>query len=91
MYYTYILYSKSKDQYYTGYTSVGVEQRLNRHNGGATPSTRTGIPWTLRYYKSFDSKTEAIKWENFIKRQKSRQFIEKLINSDENECDIAQR
>jgi putative endonuclease len=86
MFYTYILYSASIDHYYTGYTSVGVKNRLAKHNKGGNRSTKSGIPWKAVYCKSFDTKTEAIKWENFIKRQKSRQFIERLIDSEENEC-----
>ncbi len=85
MYHTYILYSESSDQYYTGYTSVGVKKRLQRHNNGTVPSTKSGEPWVIKYCKGFETKTEAIKWENFIKQQKSRQFIEKLIAGDGNE------
>ena len=85
MYYTYIIYSSTADQYYTGHTSYTPVSRLDQHNRGETPSTKHGIPWNLKFYKSFNSKTEAIKFENFIKRQKSRIFIEKLIRSDENE------
>jgi putative endonuclease len=76
--YVYILYSNIKDRYYTGSTS-DIEQRLKRHNAGATPSTRTGRPWSVVYTKQFDSKTEALKFENYIKRMKSRKFIESLI------------
>jgi len=85
MYQTYIIYSKSTDKYYTGHTSVGIEIRLQRHNDGWTRSTKAGIPWELCYSISYDSKSEAIKRECFIKRQKSRTFIENLIKSDENE------
>ncbi|HKK43917.1 MAG TPA: GIY-YIG nuclease family protein [Balneolaceae bacterium] len=85
MHCTYILYSESTDQYYTGYTSLGVEQRLRRHNNGAVPSTRPGVPWKIKYCRQLETKTEAVKWENFIKRQKSRVFIEKLIDGKENE------
>ncbi len=85
MYQTYILYSKSKDRYYVGSTSVGVELRLTRHNEGWTTSTKSGIPWKVEYVMSFDSKTDALKFERFIKKQKSRGFIEKLIISKENE------
>ncbi|MDZ7658334.1 GIY-YIG nuclease family protein [Fodinibius sp.] len=85
MFYTYILYSESLDQYYTGYTSVGVKERLRKHNKGGNRSTKSGIPWKIVYVKSFATKTEAIKWENFIKRQKSSVFIEKLMESDGNE------
>jgi len=91
MFYTYILYSESIDHYYTGYTSVGVAKRLKKHNRGGNRSTKAGIPWEVVYCKNFVTKTEAIKWENFIKRQKSRAFIEKLIKSEENECETARR
>lgn len=85
MYHTYIIYSKSKNRYYVGYTSIGVNKRVERHNMGWSQSTKMGIPWVLKYFKSFDNKSDAIKWENFIKRQKSRSFIERLIASGENE------
>ncbi|SMO76675.1 GIY-YIG nuclease family protein [Fodinibius sediminis] len=87
MFYTYIIYSKTRDQYYTGSTSVEVELRLKRHNEGWTRSTKAGIPWELKYYRSFSEKSEALKWEYAVKRQKSRAFIERLIASPENEIE----
>jgi len=48
MFKTYIIYSSSKDKYYTGSTSVGVELRLKRHNDGWTKSTKNGIPWETK-------------------------------------------
>ena len=86
MFYTYIIYSQSRDKYYTGFTSSTPQNRLDRHNNGMTPSTKSGIPWQVVFYKSFISKADAIKYENHLKRQKSRKFIEKLIQTDENEC-----
>jgi len=50
-----------------------------------TLSTKSGIPWKFVFIKSFGNKTDAIKFENLIKRQKSREFIERLIQSDKNE------
>jgi len=85
MFKTYIIYSSSKDRYYTGSTSVGVELRLTRHNEGWTRSTKSGIPWKVKYVKSFDSNIEALNFERFIKKQKNKGFIEKLIISQENE------
>ncbi|MCA1760951.1 MAG: GIY-YIG nuclease family protein [Bacteroidales bacterium] len=76
--YVYILYSITKDRFYVGSTS-DVEERLNRHNAGATTSTKNGRPWKIVFTKQFDSKTEALKYENYIKRMKSRTFIESLI------------
>ncbi len=85
MYYTYIIYSPSRNRYYTGYTSYTPQERLLQHNNAYSPSTTPGIPWKLKFHKSFDNKSDAIQFENLIKRQKSRRFIEKLIDSDENE------
>jgi len=74
----YILYSILKDRYYTGSTS-NIDERLKRHNEGATPSTKNGRPWKVVFTKQFNSKSEALKFENYIKRMKSMSFIESLI------------
>jgi len=78
--YVYIIYSHSTDRYYIGSTA-DVQQRLFRHNAGATPSTRKGRPWRIMFTKEFDSKTNALKFENFLKRMKSRIMIEALIQN----------
>ncbi len=78
-YYVYILYSLSLNKYYTGYTS-DIDTRLQKHNAGATRSTKSGRPWVLLYQECFESKTEAIIREKEIKRKKSRKYIEQLAN-----------
>ena len=80
-YYIYIIYSEKRDRYYIGYCSE-IETRLSKHNYGATPSTRSGIPWKLVYYEEYNTKTEAIIREKDIKKKKSRDYIEKLINNN---------
>jgi putative endonuclease len=80
MYHVYILYSPSKDQYYIGHTGVTPEIRTKRHNEGWTQSTKAGIPWDLVFSQKAPDKSTAIKWENHIKRQKSRRFIEEIID-----------
>lgn len=82
MCHVYILYSESKDRYYVGYTCQKVEVRLSQHNDGWSRSTKSGIPWKVVYTETCESKSEAIKRENVIKRQKSRAFIERLIDSE---------
>jgi len=77
-YYVYILYSLSKDRYYTGFTHE-ISTRLFKHNSGATPSTRPGIPWRMVYSETFKNKHEAILRESEIKKMKSRDYIVKLI------------
>ena len=80
MYFTYIIYSKSKDKYYVGYTH-DLKLRLERHNSGWSRSSKSGIPWIMKYHEEYKTKSEAVKRENEIKRKKSRKYIERLINN----------
>jgi len=79
VYYTYILYSITRDRYYIGSCS-DLKLRLERHNAGNSRSTKSGIPWKVVYLETFNSKSEALKREYYIKRMKSRKYIESLIN-----------
>jgi len=78
-YTVYILYSKSIDKHYIGYTH-NPSERLLEHNLGATRSTRPGIPWIMVYKEECLDKTSAIKREYAIKSMKSRKYIERLIS-----------
>jgi putative endonuclease len=80
MYTLYILYSKSIDSYYVGYTN-SIERRLSEHNRKKGKYTDNGIPWQLAYAEEYNSKKEAMKREKLIKSRKSRSFIIDLINS----------
>ncbi|SDI31395.1 GIY-YIG nuclease family protein [Winogradskyella thalassocola] len=82
MYTTYILYSKSKNRFYVGH-SADLKDRLKRHNTGRSKSTKYGLPWTVVYTKEFTTKSEAYQYEMYVKKQKSSEFIRKLINSTE--------
>jgi len=79
MFYTYIIYSGTNDRFYVGHTHH-LRLRLERHNSGNSKSTKAGIPWILKYYEEYQTKSEAMKREYEIKRKKSRKYIEKLIN-----------
>ena len=78
MFYVYILYSKSSDRYYVGYCS-DLATRLEKHNAGATPSTKPYRPWLIVYSEEYVNKTDAIKREIEIKNKKSRKYIESLL------------
>ena len=80
-YYIYILYSETRDRYYIG-SSEDIQQRLQRHNQGATKSTKSGRPWIIVYSEEFNNKTDSLKRENQIKKMKSRIYIESLIEKD---------
>ncbi len=74
LYKVYILQSRTKNRFYTGY-SDSLARRLDQHNQGKTPSTKYGIPWKLIWESDFLSKTEALKLERKIKKRGARRFI----------------
>ena len=78
--YCYILYSTKLNKYYVGST-IDVERRLEEHNRGKEKFTKTGTPWNLMYKEQFEELKQARERERYIKKMKSRLFIEKLIRS----------
>ena len=81
MYSVYILYSVKIDQYYTGHTSDKVD-RLTRHNLGKSLATKRGVPWVLKWELTCDNRAIAMEIESWIKKMKSRSFIEAIIRGD---------
>ena len=81
MYYIYILSSDSSGVYYIGFTD-NVERRFSEHNTSPHNTfTSKHRPWKLKaaFIASEDMGT-AMKIERFIKKQKSRAFIEKICS-----------
>jgi len=76
--YTYILFSAKLNKYYIG-ACTDLQKRLHEHNTGHSKFTSTGIPWEIKYSESFETLQEAKKRELFIKRMKSRKYIESLL------------
>lgn len=79
MFFVYILYSIALDQYYIGQTA-DLEDRLFRHRNSGSKSTKKANDWQLVYTEEFATRREALLRENEIKKKKSRNYIEKLIN-----------
>ncbi len=82
MFYIYILFSPSSNKYYIGYTNDYL-RRLTEHNSSER-ITYTGKhrPWILKaVFECGSSKSQAIKIERFIKKQKSRKLIELLCDA----------
>ena len=76
--YLYILQSQKNGRYYIGSTS-NWKRRVEEHNKGSSPYTRTTRPWVVKYLKEFGTMEEARKEEMMLKRMKSRKVIEELI------------
>jgi len=80
MYITYIIYSEKIKRFYSGQTE-DIDRRIEEHNRGKTPFLARGIPWELVYSRQFDSRSEALKLEKYIKKRGAARFIQDL-NTD---------
>ena len=69
--------------YYKGFTT-NMDNRLFLHNNAEGKFTSNKGPWKLIFLKSFDKKSEALKYEKMLKRQ-NHKYLEWLIASDKNE------
>jgi putative endonuclease len=78
MFFVYILQSQFDQSYYIGFTA-NLENRLKYHNEGKSRYTSKKIPWRIVYTEEFNTKKEALIRERFLKKQKSRRYIEDLI------------
>jgi putative endonuclease len=76
--YTYILFSVKLNKYYIG-ACTDINRRLHEHNTGHSKFTSTGSPWVLKYSEIFETLQEAKKRELYIKKMKSRKYIESLF------------
>ncbi len=76
----YIIYSKSIDKYYIGYTS-NLEERLELHNTGhfgGRSFTSKSSDWEIYLVISCGTVEQAVFMESKIKKMKSRTYIENL-------------
>ena len=78
--YCYILFSNKLNKYYVGSTT-DIARRLEEHNRGKEKFTKSGCPWIIVYSEIFAELSDARKRETYIKKQKSRKYIDKLISS----------
>jgi putative endonuclease len=79
-FFCYILYSKSFDRYYVGYTS-DIEERLQLHNTGyfgGKSYTHLTSDWELYLLIPCNTIKQAVFIESKIKKMKSRKYIENL-------------
>ncbi len=79
-YFVYIIYSKMADRYYVGQTE-DIEERLALHNSHffGHSFTKTAADWVLKYSLKCQSRSQAVRIESHIKKNKSRKYVEDLI------------
>ncbi len=92
MFYIYIIYSESADKYYIGHTN-DPDRRLEEHNTVIKNNyTLKYRPWILKgCFSVSQSRGEARRIENYLKKMKSRVFIEDLIKCPEEFSTIIKR
>jgi putative endonuclease len=78
-FYTYILYSPTRDRYYIGHTGDELQERLRKHNSNHKGFTGKTGDWEIVYKETLDKKELAYKREREIKSWKSKIKIQRLI------------
>jgi putative endonuclease len=78
-FYVYILYSRSIDQYYIGYTE-NIDSRVDQHNRHVFKGSFTdrAEDWDVFYLILCNSENQAKSVEKHIKKNKSRKYLENL-------------
>jgi putative endonuclease len=81
MFYIYILYSAKSDRYYVGHTN-DVHRRLVEHNETSEKSYTSKMrPWVLKgVFPAGNDRGIAIRIEHHIKSQKSRKYLEMILD-----------
>ena len=77
-YAVYIIYSDKFDMYYIGQTN-NVRHRLEEHNSDKAGYTISCQPWILVYEQKFNSRTEAMILEKYLKSFKNKKRIKAYI------------
>ena len=79
MFSIYVLKSLKNNKRYIGYTSKTPQERLKEHNSGKNNFTRQNRPFVLVYNERYETKTEAMKREIFLKSGQGRKFLDSII------------
>lgn len=75
-YFAYILLSLKNGDLYIGSTG-NLENRFRLHNAGKVRSTKANRPWKLLEYQMFNSRSEAVRRERFLKAHQQKELIKK--------------
>ena len=75
MYNVYVLKSIKSEIRYIG-SGKSVEERLRRHNKGDYRFTKGHRPWRIIHIEVYDSRSEAVNRERFLKSGKGREWLD---------------
>jgi putative endonuclease len=74
MFYVYVLRSRVTAKHYTGSTR-DLAVRLAWHNEGLNRSTKHARPWEMIYFEQFETRSEAMRRERFLKSGQGREEL----------------
>lgn len=78
-YFVYILRSLHNHDMYIGSTA-NVIIRVQCHNLGKVKSTKGYRPWQLLETREFDTRSEAVRHEKFLKNHQQKEILKKKYN-----------
>ncbi len=76
MFYVYFLKSLKNNDLYIGSTK-NIEKRLSLHNSGEVKSTQFYKPWQLLGSELYNTRSEAVGREKFLKSHQQRDLLKK--------------
>ena len=62
-----------KKKTYIGYT-INLKSRLNKHNSSKGAKATKGYKWKIIYKKRFNSKSDAMSYEYFLKKDRKKRL-----------------
>jgi putative endonuclease len=78
MFNVYILYSQTVGKFYTGFTSLSLDERLAYHNAKNKSFTNQATDWSIVFSEAFQTKKEAMAFERKIKKRRAKRFLDNL-------------
>ena len=79
-FYVYVLQSQTDHQFYTGY-SANLKKRLEDHEKGFVPSTRSRRPLKLLYFEGCLNQQDATRREKYLKSGNGKIFLKSRLRN----------
>lgn len=79
-YITYVLQSKTDNNFYVGYTT-NLKKRLDEHNSGKVKSTNPRRPFKVVYYEVCYNQTDALHREKYLKSSYGKRYIKNRLKN----------
>ncbi len=78
-FYAYVIKSE-EGHCYTGQTP-DLDRRLGEHNNGLSPSTKHGHNWRYIYVEEFETRSDAMRREKYLKSSAGRRYIKRILSA----------